>query len=459
MKDYTKDAQDIIKYVGGVENVVEVEHCWTRIRFKLKDDSKVNTEELEKIKSVVSVMKVLGVTQVVIGNEIDDVYKCVEKELGDLTGNGEGEVKTNKSIVYYLSQVLTAISGTVTPILPGLLVTGLLKAILVLLSAIGILNSNSQTYNLMIMATDTFFYFLPVLGAYSASRHFKCNTVVTMILACMLINPTFISMVDSGEPIKMFGLPVHAISYSSSLIPIIITAWVQSIIEKLINKTSIKKIGLMSLAPTFILMVPITLIITAPIGSIIGEAIASAMLALYNKYYVLGVFAICFLMPLFIVTGSHWIFMPTALANKAQLGFDPFLWIGFAAWNFSQLGVSLAVALKTKSKDLKQYALSSAFSIAAAGISEPCVYGLTLKLKTPIIPSFVSCGVAGLFFGLTKVKCFELVNVSCLSLAQFIDPAGGNNFILAMIGIALSFAISFGSVMVLGFDDGRFTKE
>ena len=162
------------------------------------------------------------------------------------------------------------------------------------------------------------------------------------------------------------------------------------------------------------------------------------MLVIYNKYAVLGVFAICFLMPLFIWTGSHWVFMPVALSNMTNLGFDPFLWLGFTAWNFSQLAVSTAIMLKTKDKDLK-----------------PCAYGLTLKYKRPIIPSFIGCAVGGLFFGIFKVKVFQMINVSLLSLPQFLDPAGGNNFMLAIIGIVLVFTVTFVLTWFFGFDDKK----
>lgn len=460
MSNYSKNAEDIIKYIGEGKNIEEVKHCFTRLRFKVKDNSKVNVEMLEKIPCVVRVMKTMGQIQVVVGNEIDEVYKAVEKYLEgtsiDVSKLEEPvETKEEKGIKYYGSQILNAISQTISPILMGMVVAGLFKAILTILTLTNIVSTDSQTYTLLNLMGDSFFYFMPVLVAYSASKYFKCNTVLSLMLAGILLHPNFINLVNNGESISLFGLPVHAISYSSSLLPVLFTVWVQSKLEKLVSKTFFTKLGMLSLFPTFLIMAPLTLVVTGPFGSIVGELIANAMLVIYNKYAVLGVFAICFLMPLFIWTGSHWVFMPVALSNMTNLGFDPFLWLGFTAWNFSQLAVSTAIMLKTKDKDLKQIAGSAAFSIATAGISEPCAYGLTLKYKRPIIPSFIGCAVGGLFFGIFKVKVFQMINVSLLSLPQFLDPAGGNNFMLAIIGIVLVFTVTFVLTWFFGFDDKK----
>ena len=460
MSNYSKNAEDIITYLGDSKNIEEVKHCFTRLRFKVKDNSKVNVEMLEKIPCVVRVMKTMGQIQVVVGNEIDEVYKAVEKCLEgtsiDVSKLEEPvETKEEKGIKYYGSQILNAISQTISPILMGMVVAGLFKAILTILTLTNIVSTDSQTYTLLNLMGDSFFYFMPVLVAYSASKYFKCNTVLSLMLAGILLHPDFINLVNNGESISLFGLPVHAISYSSSLLPVLFTVWVQSKLEKLVSKTFFTKLGMLSLFPTFLIMAPLTLIVTGPFGSIVGELIANSMLVIYNKYAVVGVFAICFLMPLFIWTGSHWVFMPVALSNMTNLGFDPFLWLGFTAWNFSQLAVSTAIMLKTKDKELKQIAGSAAFSIATAGISEPCAYGLTLKYKKPIIPSFIGCAVGGLFFGIFKVKVFQMINVSLLSLPQFLDPAGGNNFMLAIIGIVLVFTVTFVLTWFFGFDDKK----
>ncbi len=461
LKDYNNFAKEIINGVGGKNNIIDVKHCFTRLRFKLKDNSIVDVTKVENIDIVVKVIKTIAELQVVIGNEIDEVYKAVKDELGDVesdTITHNEETKGKRNLKWIAQQILNAISSTVSPILVGLVVAGLFQAILTLLSLGGIVSSDSQTYQLLSMAGNTFFYFMPLLVAYSASKYFKCNTVVSLMLAGILLHPTFTSLYSSGETVNLFGLPVHMIDYSASLIPMLITVWIQSYIERLSNKTFFKKLGLLVQFPVFLIMVPLTLLVTGPIGSIIGEVIANGMLTIYNKHALLGIFVICLLMPLFIWTGSHWVFMPVAISNMATLGFDPFLWVGFAAWNFTQLAVSMVYFLKSKNKKLKTYAASAAFSIATAGISEPCAYGLTLKFKKPIIPSFIGCGIGGLIFGLLNVRVFQLINVSIISLPQFIDPNGGNNFLFALIGIICVFISTFLMVWFAGFDESEFEK-
>ena len=350
-------------------------------------------------------------------------------------------------------------SAIITPILPGLVVTGLFKAIVSILTLAGIVDTASQTGQLLNAIGDAFFYFMPFIVAWSASIHFQCNSVISMMLMGILMHPTFSGLVEEGGAIALFGLPVHAISYSASLLPALITVWVQSKIEHAIMSTPVAKLGqLLSQLPVFIIMAPLALLVTGPVGSIIGEVIASAMLTLYNDFYVIGVFAVCALMPIFILTGSHWIFMPTALSNLETMGFDPFLWVGFAVINFSQLAVALAIFFKAKNRDIKSFAGSAALPIATAGITEPCMYGLTLKLKRPLVATFIGCAAGGIFCAFAHVKVYELVTVSLLSLPQFIDPTGSNNFVMAIIGMAITFAVTFAATWILGFDEKDFEE-
>ena len=458
MAEYDSLAKEIIADVGGADNIIEVTHCFTRLRFKLKDVEAVNEERLKQLKEVAGVIYTGGIYQVVVGNKINAVYQAVSALV---TPADETAVRTSseerKDWRYWVNKPLNAMSATITPILVGLVVTGLYKALLSIVVLFGLIDTTGQTYTLLNMMGDAFFYFLPFIVAFSASKHFGCNTVISLMLAGILMHPTFTALVDGGEAISFFGAPVHAIAYSSSLLPMLITVWIQSKVEKVVMATPIHKLGLLlSQLPVFIIMAPLTLLVTGPVGSIIGEVIASAMLALYENYYVLGVFAVCFLMPLFILTGSHWVLMPTALANLDTLGFDPFLWVGFAVINFTQLAVSLAIFLKADDKDLKAFAGSSVLPIATAGITEPCMFGLTLKLKKPLIATFIGCAAGGIYCGLMQVKVYELVTVSLVSLPQFIDPTGGNNFVIAIIGMAITFAVTFIATWVLGFDEKDF---
>lgn len=497
MEKYDDTAQRIVNDVGGRDNIAEVTHCFTRLRFKLHDESRVDSDDLKHMKEVAGVASAGGTYQVVVGNEIDGVYQAVRKTLDEIEPSGitssDDSAQTGANAVmsenaasatvqsgasvqaswsdrlretsivsgirYWGGKIMNTMSATITPILPGLVVTGLFKAFLTIFVIAGIFDTQSQTYVLLNMMSDAFFYFMPILVAWSASQHFSCNSVISMMLAAMLLHPTFTQLVSTGDPISLFGLPVHAISYSSSLLPALITVWIQSKFEHAIMATPVRKLGLLlSQLPVFIIMAPLTMLVTGPIGSIAGEVIAQAMLGLYSNFYVLGVFFVCLLMPVFILTGSHWVLMPTALSNLQSLGFDPFLWVGFAVINFSQLAVAAAIFCKAKDKDVRSFAGSALLPIATAGITEPCMFGLTLKLKKPLIATFIGCGIGGLYCGLFKVKVYQLVTVSLLSLPQFVGPEGSQNFVVAIIGLALVFVVTFAATWIIGFDEADFTK-
>lgn len=461
MTDYGTFADQIIEGVGGIQNISNVTHCFSRLRFTLKDQSLVDEAALKSLDGVAGTVIAAGQYQVVVGNEVASVFKEVSARVTGANSSEEpGSAGTKKGIGYWIGIPLNTMSATITPILPGLVVTGLFKAIVSILTLTGVVDTASQTGQLLNAIGDAFFYFMPFIVAWSASIHFQCNSVISMMLMGILMHPTFSGLVEEGGAIALFGLPVHAISYSASLLPALITVWVQSKIEHAIMSTPVAKLGqLLSQLPVFIIMAPLTLLVTGPVGSIIGEVIASAMLTLYNDFYVIGVFAVCALMPIFILTGSHWIFMPTALSNLETMGFDPFLWVGFAVINFSQLAVALAIFFKAKNRDIKSFAGSAALPIATAGITEPCMYGLTLKLKRPLVATFIGCAAGGIFCAFAHVKVYELVTVSLLSLPQFIDPTGSNNFVMAIIGMAITFAVTFAATWILGFDERDFEEE
>ncbi len=463
MRSYEKIGDEVIIGIGGKENVDTLSHCYTRLRFRIKDNSKIDLEHLENIKGIIRVINSAGQLQIVIGNEVVKVYDYLAEKynLGSSTQNVEEDkaIPGKKGFKYYGQQVLNAISSILTPVIGGLVMTGLFLALLTLLSVTNIIDADSQTYQLLYMMGDSLFYFMPFLVAYSASRYFKSSTILSLILAGILMHPTLFELVEAGDQISLLGIPVQLITYNASLLPILFTVWIQSLVERFFSKTFFNKLGLLSMFPVFLVMAPLTLLATGPFGYLVGGVIAEGAIFVYDQVPAVGVFAICFLMPFFIWTGSHWVLFPVAFSNMATLGFDPFLWIGFTAWNFSQLGVSTAFFFKTKNKDLKSIAGSAAISVATAGISEPAAYGITLKMKKPIIPSFIGTGIGGLFFGLLSVKVYQLVNVSVISLPQFIDPSGGNNLLLALIGIILVFSVTFVLTWFFGIDESAYSSK
>lgn len=469
MKKYEEMGDKIIKGVGNIDNIESVSHCYTRLRLRIKNNSKVDKDYLNHINGVVQVVVSGGQLQIVMPQDLDKVYQYVDhkhntggnsaEESGDSTDNGENEAEKKNIVKRVGGNILDAISNSLTPVIGGLAMTGLFLALLNLLTVTKVIDANSQTHQLLAMMGDSLFHFMPFLVAYGASKYFKTNTILSLILAGILMHPTLIKLVAAGHSLHLFGIPVSELNYETTLIPMLVTVWVQSLLERALDRPFLNKLGLLKMFPVFLLMAPLTLLVTAPIGGYAASLVAEGAIWIYRQASVVGVTILSLLMPLFITTGSHWVFFPVAFSNVSKLGYDPFLWVAFTAWNFSQLGMSLAIFFKAKKKSVKTFAGTAAFSIGASGITEPAVYGLMLKMKKPIIPSIIASGVGGLFFSLFNVKVYELVTVSFLSLPQFINPSGDNNFILALIGIAITTAVAFVLTWFFGVDESMFDDE
>ena len=467
MEKYEKIGNQLIESMGHLDNVESVARCYTRLRVRIKDDSKVTTDKINKIDGVVKAFSSDGKLQIVMPEYLDKVFDYInaqfvgESGVSKATATTETVNKKREKITFkrLLNGVLDAISNSLTPVIGGLAMAGLFLALLNLLTVSHIVTQGSQTYRLLYLMGNSLFYFLPFLVAFGASRYFKTDTILSLILAGIMMQPDFAKMVSAGGGIHLFGLPVAAVDYSTSLIPILITVWVQSLLEKVVDRPAMNKFGLLKMFPVFLVMAPLTLLVTGPIGQGIASVIANGSLWVYDEAPVVGITLLSLLIGFFIITGSHWVFFPVAISNLKRLGYDPFLWVAFAVWNFAELGMALAILVKGKKRSVKTFSATAAFSIAASGITEPAVYGLMLKMKKPIIPSIIASGIGGLFFGLFHVKVFSLVTVSILSLPQFINPAGGNNFILAVSGLLITTAVSFVLNWFWGVDESMFDED
>ncbi|WP_125706562.1 PTS transporter subunit EIIC [Lacticaseibacillus daqingensis] len=462
MEKYEEIGKQLIDEMGGLSNVQSVARCYTRLRLRIKDDSKVQLEKISKLDGVVQATSSDGKLQVVMPEYLDKIYNYMSEQMGGApttTTSSEPAPKEPWTPKRVLNSVLDAISNSLTPMIGGLAMTGLFLALLNLLTVTHVIAQGSQTYILLHMMGDSLFHFMPFMVAYGAARYFKANPILSLILAGILMHPDFAKLVAAGGAIHLFGLPVAALSYETTLVPILITVWVQSMIEKLFDRPFFNKLGLVKNFPVLLIMGPLSLLVTAPIGETLASYIANGALWVYNQAPIVGITALSLLIPFFIITGSHWVFFPVAFASLKSLGYDPFLWVTFAVWNFAELGMTLAILLKAKKRSTRSLAASSAFSIAASGITEPAVYGLMLKMKKPIIPSVIASGIGGLFFSLLHVKVFSLVTVSLLSLPQFINPNGGNNFVSAIIGAFITVAAGFLLNYFWKFDESMFDDD
>lgn len=444
-------AQNVLTAVGGKDNVLELVHCMTRLRFTLKDDTIPNIDEVKKIKGVVGVVNNGGQFQVVIGGEVTGVYKEV-MDLAKLNANSPSKDK-GKNEKKGISVVFDTISGIFAPALTPLIAVGLIKSILALLLISGALEKTSQTYSILSAVGDSLFYFFPIILGFSAATKFKANPYLGATLGAVLVHPTMVGLMTSGEAIKFFGMPVRSVSYASSVVPIILSVWAMSYIEKFADKVSPTVVKtftkpLITLAGT----VPIMLVILGPLGGIIGDGLATIMKTLDSTAPFLIPTVIGALSPLLVMTGMHYSLLPITMNNRATLGFDTLLGPGMAVSNVAQGAAGFAVALKTKNKELRQTAISSAIT-GVLGVTEPVLYGVNLKLKKPLFAVMAGGGLGGLYAGIMGCKSYASGTPGLLSLPGFLNEEYPMNFVHMVIGVAIAAAVAFVLTLILGFED------
>lgn len=449
--DYQKTASEILRLVGGKENVAGVTHCMTRLRFQLKDHKQAQVESIKHLDGVQGVVTKNGQFQIVIGTDVSNVCDAIQK-LGGFKDGGASAQQAEKSgnIVMRFFGTLTAIFQPVIPALAG---SGMIKALLALLVATHVISNGSQTYSIFYAFGDALFSFMPFILAYSAAKYFACNPFISATLAGVLLHSSFTAL-NTGDPVRLFGfIPVTMVSYGGSVVPILLIVWVQSLIEPWANKISPKAVKIF-LAPmiTIIGTGIIGVVIAGPLGNLVGQVLAIGFNWL-NDYagwlipMLMGAFC-----PFFVMTGMHYCFAPIQTIQYATLGYGTILGPGMLASNIAQGAASIVVGLRTKNKKLKELALSSGFT-ALMGITEPALYGVTLKLKRPLYATVIGGGVAGLYAGLTHLHTYSSTTAGLLALPVYIGGDGFGNVINAVITIVISIVVTSVATLILGFDD------
>lgn len=455
--DYAQTARAILDLVGGIDNVANVGHCATRLRFNLRDEGKAQTEELKKLPGVVGVVQAVGQYQVVIGNEVKDVYAELTK-LAPVSGTASTDADAvedqPKSPV---AKVLDMIAGSFFPIVPALAGCGMLKAVLTILSFAGLVTADSSTYQILNLMSDAVFYFLPIILAASAAKKFGVNMFVSMIIGAALIHPTFISLVstaqEAGTGLDIFGLPVSLVSYSSSVIPIMLAVWLQSFVEPFVDK-HVPKVLRIFLTPliTFAVVGIATFVVLGPVGSWCGQLLADLFNFLDQYVPWLVPMLVGALTPLMVMTGMHYALISLGITQLASLGLDTIAGPGMMVSNIAQGGASLAVALRAKGANLKALATSCGIS-AVLGITEPAMYGISLPYRKPLIAAMTGGGLAGLFLGIMGVCRYSQVSPGLFMLTALIGGDSMMNFVWGIVGCIIAFVASFAISFVLGVDE------
>ena len=464
--DYKKTAAEILPLIGGKENILSLVHCATRLRFSLADGEAFQAEELKKVKGVMGAMFTGGQYQVIIGTDVNHVYDnllhmtgleggSVEiVEQADLknggSGNGSGK----------MAKAMDIISSLFTPAIAAITGAAMIKVVLVILTMTGLMDASGQTYQMFSMVGDAPFYFMPVILAYTSSVKFGVDPMVGLTIGLCMVHPTYLSLIDAGEAVRMFGLlPVNLAKYTSTVLPVILVIYVASWVQKLAEKLSPKVIRFF-FKPllTLIIMTPLTFCIVGPLGNLCGKVLEGGLsIVQVNAPWFLPIFFGAF-GPIVIMLGMHYaVTIPLALAAIQAFGYD-MLGPGFLVANIAQGAAALAVAVLAKDKDFKSLATSTGVS-AILGTTEPALYGVNLRLKKPLYASILGGLIGGIICGIAGVKRIVFGRTGLTSIAIFIDPDNGMNFVFALIGVAATFAATFVITYALVRKDRGILKE
>ncbi|MEQ9742776.1 beta-glucoside-specific PTS transporter subunit IIABC [Pectobacterium actinidiae] len=442
-------AENILELVGGETNVSTLVHCATRLRFKIVDHSKVDVAALEALDGVITVVNASGQLQVVIGNRVPEVYRAfgsISKLLED--GDGKRQATESEQSTSAMGRLIDLVAGIFTPLLGAMAAAGVLKGALSIVLALGWLNAKESTYVILHAASDSLFYFLPMLLAITAARKFETNIFVAVSVAGALVYPTIQGLFDAGQPVTFFGLPVVMMKYTSSVIPIIFSVWLMSYIERFLNRhihESVRNI----LTPFFllVLMVPLTLMTIGPIGISASKLIASVFVGIYEFNPILAGALMAASWQILVIFGVHWGFVTVFINDLSVMGHS-YLKAASSPSVFAQSGALLGVMVRTKDKKLKALA-GSTFIASLFGITEPGVYGVTLKLKKPFICAVIAAAIGGAIVGYAKSSAVSMGMPGLLTLPIFY----GEGFVGFLIGCAIAFVVSFVLTVIVGFDD------
>lgn len=433
--NYETTAKQIILCLGK-ENIKSVTHCMTRLRFVLHDEQNIDDNNVKKIPGVMGIMKKGGQYQVIIGNDVEKCFKEVQA-IGGFTGeckNATSQIRSKKKgFKYVVDCIFDYISGSMSALIPALIGGGMIKVLLIILPMLNILSSDSSTYAFLTFFGDAPFYFMPIMLAYTASQKMQVTPMLAVSVAGIMLHPNFTAMLATNDPMTLLGLPVTGVSYSSTVIPVLIMVWLMKYIEKVFHKlvpTMLKSF----LTPFFVMIISgvIALVVVGPLGSFAGNALYAGVAWVQQYAGWLAMAIVAAFMPFIVMTGMHWALAVFALVATQQNP-DTLLLPAMLASNLAQGIACVIVGLKAKNKDMKSTAFSSGILALIAGVTEPAMYGVTLKLKKPMIATMISGGIAGLLVGLFQLKAFTFAVPSLISLPQFISEAGGNNFVHALI--------------------------
>lgn len=458
-QDFKKLASSVVDAVGGVGNVTNLTHCMTRLRFILKDEAKASDETVKNIPGVMGLVKQGGQYQIIIGNNVAAAYKEILAlgVDGGATVDASEQPKQKWTLKRVGMTILDAIIGTMTPLIPAIIGGSMVKLLAMLLLMTGVVGETNSTYVLLNTIGDAAFFFLPILVAVSASKKFGTNTYLAVAIAGLMVHPVFMDLMAKaaeGQAVTLAMLPITSVKYTYTIIPAIVMSWLLRYIEAGVDRIT-PLVTKNFLKPMLILLVGavIAISIVGPAGVWLGNGISAVVYGIHGKLGWLAVAIVGAIWPLLVMTGMHRVFTPTIVTTIAETGSEAMVMPSEIGANMSLGGVSLAVAFKTKNRELRQTALAAASSALIAGITEPALYGVAIRLKRPMIASVITGFIAGAVAGLAGLASHSMAAPGLFTSVQFIDKDNPTSISWIAAVMAISVVVSFALTLILGFED------
>lgn len=453
---YNEIADKIVDLVGGKDNIQYFTHCVTRLRFNLKDEKKADKEAVDSLPGVLGSQWQNGQLQVIIGQAVGDVYKSICDKYGlavEKAVDEDLDSATKKTgLRGIIDKVFDGISGSLTPFIPALIGCGMIKVILIFMDMAGV-SSELGVYQLLSFAGDAGFYFLPIIIGAFAAKKFGANQGLGMVIGGMLVYPAF----ANGSGFNFLGIPVYSNSYSSTIIPVILSCAVMAPIERFFAKKSPEVLrSVIEPLCTILIMIPLTYCLLGPIGSFLGQYLSAFVLWLYNTIGFVGVALFAAIMPFVIMTGMHGAFVPYLLQmlTDPTIGYEPIFFPALIISNINQGVASLAVALKTKKAELRSTGFSTAVTAMVAGVTEPAMYAVNFKYKTPLYGAMIGSAIGGLVAGLFKCAIQAFAGASSLiALPLFASTKNPNNLLYMIIATVVGMVATFVATWILYKDE------
>ncbi|USJ85874.1 glucose PTS transporter subunit IIA [Lactiplantibacillus pentosus] len=450
MAQYEVIAADILKNIGGKENVTNINHCATRLRLQVADDNKINDEAISKLSGVAGTVMHGNQYQIVIGTDVANVYNEFIKLSGDVQTDSTATThKKDVSLKSVGQAIVDFISGTFVPILGVLVAAGLVSAVLNIGVSFFGLSTKSGTYTVLYAIYQAGYYFLPVYLGYSAAKKLNISAMMGAFLGATLLYKT----IDSAKGLDFLGLMIPQIQYNTSVIPILLGVLFMKLIDTGLDRVTPKSIKFFTKPLlTMIIVVPITLLWLGPLGYEIGTVIATGLNFVNLKLGWLSVGLIGALTPLLVMTGTNQALFPLCIAAIASVGYDAFILPGMLAANIAVGAATLAVAFYTKNEHEKQVALSAGIT-GVMGITEPSIFGVLIKNRIALLSTMFAAGISGALAGLVSLKQYAIVSPGIAALPTFVHSSGAgldNNFYWSLVVVILSAGLSFGLTYVFG---------